>query len=47
MAEYWDIYDKDRNLTGKTIRRGDAFEEGEYYVSCEIWLVNSDGKLNM
>ncbi len=47
MTEYWDIYDKDRNLTGKIIRRGDTFEENEYYVCCEIWITNSERKLLM
>ena len=45
MAEYWDLYDAERNLLGRTIMRGDAFAEGEYYVCCEVWLQNSEGKL--
>ncbi len=45
MAEYWDIYDRDRNLTGRTIRRGDPFQEGEYYVCCDFWIMNSAGQL--
>ena len=28
MAEYWDLYDENRNSLGKTIKRGDAFAEG-------------------
>lgn len=47
MAEYWDIYDVDRKLTGKTIKRGDAFAEGEYYVCCEIWIMNSKNQMLM
>jgi len=47
MAEYWDLYDADRNLLGRTIKRGDAFSEGEYYVCCEVWMQNSEGKLLM
>lgn len=43
--EYWDLYDKDRNLLGRTHLRGDKFNEGEYYVCCEIWVMNSEGKL--
>ena len=27
MAEYWDLYDADRNFLGRTIKRGDAFEK--------------------
>lgn len=30
MAEYWDLYDADRNPLGRNIKRGDAFAEGEY-----------------
>lgn len=45
MAEYWDLYDINRNPLGRTIKRGDAFAEGEYYVCCEVWLQNSEGKL--
>jgi len=47
MAEYWDLYDANRNPLGKTIKRGDAFAEGEYYVCCEVWMQNSEGKLLM
>ena len=47
MAEYWDLYDANRNPLGRTIKRGDAFAEGEYYVCCEIWIQNSEGKLLM
>ena len=44
MAEYWDLYAADRTPLGRTIRRGDAFEEGEYYVCCEIWIRDSVGR---
>ena len=44
MAEYWDLYDAERKPLGRTIKRGDAFAEGEYYVCCEIWIRNSEGK---
>ena len=45
MAEYWALYDANRNTLGRTIKRGDAFAEGEYYVCCEVWMQNSEGKL--
>ncbi len=45
MAEYWDIYDRNRVFQNKVIRRGDAFEYGEYYVCCEVWIKNSNGDL--
>ena len=44
MAEYWDVYDKDRIFQNRTIRRGDVFKDGEYYVCCEVWLQNSKGE---
>jgi len=47
MEEYWDLYDANRNPLGRTIKRGDAFVEGEYYVCCEIWIQNSKGELLM
>ncbi len=48
MSEYWDIYDENRVKTNRTIKRGDPFAEGEYYVCCEIWImdVSSEMELN-
>ena len=31
--ELWDLYDKDRKPLNRTHVRGEAFAEGEYYVS--------------
>lgn len=45
MKEYWDIYDSSRNKTTRTIERGTPFKEGEYYVCCEIWILNSKGEI--
>ena len=42
--ELWDLYDKDRKPLNRTHVRGEAFAEGEYYVSCEIWVRNSNGE---
>ncbi len=42
--EYWDLYDENRNLLGRTIKRGDAFGEGEYHVACEMWVRGTDEK---
>ena len=42
--ELWDLYDKDRKPLNRTHVRGEAFAEGEYYVSCEIWVRNSKGE---
>lgn len=45
MEEYWDIYDENRVFQNRTIRRGDTFKDGEYYVCCEVWLQNSKGEM--
>lgn len=29
MSEIWDVYDKDRKLTGKTVERGKPMGQGE------------------
>lgn len=45
MAELWDIYDKRRKKTGKTIPRGRNFGQGDYHLVVHIWLQNSRGEL--
>jgi len=47
VAEYWDLFDANRKPLGRTIKRGDAFADGEYYVCCEIWIQNSNGQFLM
>lgn len=42
--ELWDVYDENRNLTGKLHRRGDFMEDGEYHLSVHAWLLNSKGE---
>ncbi len=44
MAEYWDIYDSDRNPTGRLHKRGIRLKKGDYHIISEAWLV-SGGKL--
>ena len=43
--ELWDIYDKDRNLTGKTHRRGDPMQEGDYHLVVHVCIFNSKKQL--
>lgn len=43
-GELWDIYDKDRSLTGKTHRRGDPLVPGEYHLTVHVWMRNSRGE---
>ena len=45
MEEYWDIYDENRVFQNRTIRRGDTLADGEYYICCEVWFRNSQGKM--
>ena len=45
MVEYWDIYDENRVLQNRTIRRGDQFGDGEFYVCCEMWFLNTKGEI--
>lgn len=45
MAEYNDIYDKDRNLTGRTHRRGTRWHTGEYGMVVCVWVYDGKGKL--
>jgi len=44
MAELWDIYDKNRNKTGKTIERGQPMAQDEYHLVVHIWVRNSRGE---
>lgn len=41
--EIWDVYDENRNLTGRTHRRGDFLRPGDYHLVVDIWMQNSTG----
>lgn len=43
--ELWDLYDKDRRLTGKTHRRGDRLKKGEYHLAVHVCIFNSKNEL--
>ena len=43
-VEYFDIYDIDRNKTGKIIKRGERMNEDEYHAFVQVWILNSKGK---
>lgn len=46
--ELWDIYDKDGNLTGRTISRkegGRSMPEGDYHLAVTVVVVNSSGEM--
>ncbi|MCH5268978.1 MAG: NUDIX domain-containing protein [Lachnospiraceae bacterium] len=43
--ELWDIYDVDRKLTGKTMVRGETFDDEAYHLVVHVCVFNSDGKM--
>lgn len=43
--ETWDVYDKDRNLTGKQMNRGERFEQGAYHLVVHVCLFNKHGEM--
>ena len=43
--EWNDIYDKDRNLTGRTHRRGTRWNKGEYGLVVCVWVYDGKGKI--
>lgn len=45
--EYRDLYDKDRNLTGKTIAKGEEIPKGYYITIVVCFMENSEGKFLM
>ena len=42
--EIWDVYDKDRNLTGETWIRGERMPEGRYHLVVDVLFLNSKGE---
>lgn len=40
-----DVYDKDRNPTGRTHRRGTPWRSGEYGLVVCVWVYNDDGQV--
>ncbi len=45
MAEFNDIYDADRNLTGRVHRRGTRWRTGEYGLVVCVWVYDGKGNL--
>ena len=43
--EWNDIYDENRNLTGRVHRRGSAWKPGEYGVVVCVWVYDGEGHL--
>lgn len=43
-GELWDVYDAQRNLTGRFHTRGKYLAEGDYHLVVHIWMQNQEGK---
>lgn len=43
--EIWDIYDKERVLTDKTIKRGENLGENEYHIVVHVCIFNKENKM--
>jgi hypothetical protein len=48
MSELWDVYDKNRNKTGRTHERGKPLLKGHYHlvVCVDTWLFKKDFPLS-
>ena len=42
--EIWDLYDRDRNLTGETAVRGKPLPAGRYHLVVDVLFLNSKGE---
>ena len=42
--ERWDVLDKDRRSTGRTHRRGDFLQPGDYHLVVHVWVRNAHGE---
>lgn len=43
--ELWDIYDRDRIKSDKTMIRGEEFEKGSYHLVVHACIFNSNGEM--
>lgn len=43
--ERWELFDRDGQPLGRTIRRGERMRAGEYHRVVHIWVVNSVGRV--
>lgn len=42
--EYWDLFDKERNLLNHKGIRGEKLEDGEYHIVINAWIKNKKGE---
>ena len=45
MSELWDVYDRERVKTGRTMVRGDAIAPGDCHVVVHVCIINSRGEM--
>lgn len=45
LLETWDIYDKNRSLTGRTVERGSDMKEGDYHLVVHVCIFNSNNEM--
>ena len=43
-VELWDVYDENRNLTGRLHPRGVPLPEGDFHLVVQVWMRNSRGE---
>lgn len=43
--ELWDVYDMNRNKTGRTWVRGEPLQEGNYHLVVHVCIFNSKGEM--
>ena len=43
--ELWDVYNADRERTGKTMPRGDDFEKGALHLVVHVCIFGTDGRM--
>jgi 8-oxo-dGTP pyrophosphatase MutT (NUDIX family) len=44
MIELWDVLDENRNFTGRTHKRGEPMQSGDYHLVVRAWIINSKGE---
>lgn len=45
MGELWDIYNRERMKTGRTMMRGGEFKEGDLHLVVHVCIFNREGKM--
>lgn len=44
IPELWNVYDYDRNDTGRLVSRGIRMQPDEYHLVVNVWLKNAQGE---